>query len=119
MSLYASKGQIKEELHRRWTAQAVELALMGRWDEAVPINLKVLEASPDDVSARNRLGKAYYELGRHEEALDAYEENLRLEPSNNIARKRLAELYALLNREPSGMDVPDDEAGEKDAPQGS
>ena len=35
-----SRSQIREELRKRWTAQAVELALMGRWDEAVQANLR-------------------------------------------------------------------------------
>jgi len=112
MNLNAPKIQVREELRRRWTAQAVELAMKGSWDEAVAVNLQVLQVFPNDVPARNRLGKAYYELGRQEEALDAYEENLKLEPSNSIARKRLAELYVLLNREPEGEDASDAETAE-------
>lgn len=96
-----SKYQIKEELRKQWTAQAVNFALMGNWDEAAQANLRILESSPDDMHARNRLGKAYFELGRHEEALQAYEQSLKSQPSNNIARKRLAELYALLDRAPT------------------
>jgi len=95
-----SKSRIKEELRKRWTAQAVELALMGRWDEAVQANLRILEMFPDDTRAHNRLGKAYSELGRYEEAATAYEQSLQRQPSNTIARKKLAELYTLLNREP-------------------
>jgi len=95
-----SKFQIKEELRKQWTAQAVELALQGNWDGAVQANQHLIETYPDDVHARNRLGKALSELGRHEEALEVYEQCLKAQPSNNIARKRLAELYALLKREP-------------------
>jgi Flp pilus assembly protein TadD len=100
MDMDISKFQIKEELGKKWTAEAVELALMGRWDEAVQANLRILEIFPDDVRARNRLGKAYSELGRHDEAATAYEQSLQRQPSNSIARKNLAELYPLLNREP-------------------
>ena len=74
---------------------------MGRWDEAVQINLHILELFPDDIQARNRLGKAYSELGRYDEAVATYEQNLQRQPSNNIARKRLADLYAFLKREPA------------------
>jgi tetratricopeptide (TPR) repeat protein len=95
-----SRSQIREELRKRWTAQAVELALMGRWDEAAQANQEILDLFPDDIQARNRLGKAYYELGRHDEAAEAYEQNLKRQPSNTIARKKLTELYALLKREP-------------------
>ncbi len=101
MDLNVSKSQVKEELRKQWSAQAVELALMGRWDGAVQVNLRILELFSDDTQARNRLGKAYSELGRYDEAVLAYEQSLQHQPSNNIARKRLAELYALLKREPA------------------
>lgn len=117
MSFNATKPQIKEELHRRWAAQAVELALMGRWDEAEKANLRILEVFPDDTSAQNRLGRAYYELGRHDEAAAAYEQSLERQPSNSIARKKLTELYTLLKRDPSvalGETAPDSESTEED-----
>jgi tetratricopeptide (TPR) repeat protein len=100
MDLNVSRSQIRDELRKRWTTQAVELALMGHWDEAVQGNLQILELFPDDIQARNRLGKAYSELGRYEEAAEAYEQNLERQPSNAIARKKLTDLYALLKREP-------------------
>lgn len=96
-----SKYQIKEELRKQWAAKAVEMALAGRWDQAVQINQQILELFPDDTQASNRLGKAYYELGRYEDALAAYEQSLQKQPSNNIARKRLPKLYALLGRKPA------------------
>ncbi|KPL15334.1 MAG: hypothetical protein AMJ93_16700 [Anaerolineae bacterium SM23_84] len=74
MDSSVSKSQIKEELRKRWIGQAVELALMGRWDEAVQANQRILEIFPDDIQAHNRLGKAYSELGRYEEAATAYEQ---------------------------------------------
>ena len=116
MDSSVSKSQIKEELRKRWTGQAVELALMGRWDEAVQANLRILELFPDDIQARNRLGKAYSELGRYEEAATAYEQSLQRQLSNSIARKNLAKLYALLNREPGtalGETTPDSETTEE------
>jgi len=101
MDMNVSKYQLKDALRKQWTEQAVNLALAGNWDEAVQINLRILENYPDDIQARNRLGKAYYELGRHEEALAAYEESFKMQRYNNVARKKLAELYALLQREPA------------------
>jgi len=94
-----ARPQIKEELRKRWAAQAVELALMGHWDEAVQVNLRILELFPDDIRARNRLGKAYAELGRPEDAAAAYEESLKQQPSNPIARENLTQLFARLDRE--------------------
>ena len=96
-----TKYQIKEELRKQWQTEAVQMALSGRWDDAVQANQHVLEIFPDDIPSRNRMGKAYQELGRMEDALSAYEQSLLKQPSNNIARKRLAELYAILNREPA------------------
>jgi len=120
-----SKYQIKEELRKQWAAQAVEMAQMGRWDEAVQTNMHILDVFPDDTQARNRLGKAYYELGRHEDALAAYEQSLQKQPSNNIARKKLAELYAQLKRQPAiklgegmpAIEIADEETDEAEEPE--
>ncbi len=117
MDSNVTKFQVKEELHRQWESQAVDLALNGNWDEAVQLNLRILENYPSDIQARNRLGKAYLELGRHEEALQTYEDCIKAQPSNNIARKRLAELYAMLKREPAvalGETMPGIEIAEGD-----
>jgi len=101
MDMSISKSQIKEELHKQWATQSIDMALMGRWDQAVQANQQILKLFPKDVQALNRLGKAYQELGRHEEAAAAYEKCLEQQPSNGIARKRLTELYAMLQREPA------------------
>jgi tetratricopeptide (TPR) repeat protein len=117
-----TKYQIKEELRKQWAIEAVEMAMSGRWDEAVQANQHILEIFPEDTQSRNRLGKAFQELNRLEDALAAYEHSLQKQPSNNIARKRLAELYALLNREPTiqlgegmpAVEISDDEADDAD-----
>lgn len=117
MDSTVTKFQVKEELHRQWGSQAVDLALNGNWDEAVQLNLRILENYPSDIRARNRLGKAYFELGRLEEALQTYEECIKAQPSNNIARKRLAELYSMLKRQPAvalGETMPGIEIAEGD-----
>jgi predicted Zn-dependent protease len=104
MESKVSKKQIQQELRSRWKDRAVQAALRGEWDEAVQNNLEILEMFPDDVKARNRLGKAYFELGQHEQAATAYEDNLQRQPSNPIARRRLTELYALVER-PQATDL--------------
>jgi len=78
------------------------MALMGRWDEAIQVNLQVLKLFPDDIQARNRLANAYSELERYDEALEAYEHSLQAEPSNSIARRKVPDLYARLDRKPKG-----------------
>ena len=52
--------------------EAVKLAMQNRWQEAEEKNRDILHATPDDVEARNRLGKALSELGRYREAYDEY-----------------------------------------------
>ncbi len=87
--------QDKHKLKRSWVEQAVNLALRGRWEEAVAVNQSILSLFPDDADAYNRLGKAYTELGRFGEARDAYDHTLRVDAFNTIARKNLQRLSSL------------------------
>jgi hypothetical protein len=41
---------------------AIQMALQGRWAEAVQLNRAIVESFPTDVDACNRLGKALTEL---------------------------------------------------------
>jgi len=65
--------------------QAVAAALDADWPRAVELNTKILEALPDDVEARNRIGRAFIEQGRLEEAKASFAEVLKAEPYNSIA----------------------------------
>ena len=76
--------------------QATAAALESDWARAAELNQKVLETSPDDVEARNRLGRAYIELGRLEEAQAAFAEVLKSEPYNSIALRNQTRVAALL-----------------------
>lgn len=67
--------------------KAINLALAGKWEEAVKANLEILADTPDDVDALNRLGRAYTELGKFEEARRASEKVLKIDPFNSIALK--------------------------------
>ncbi len=90
---------------------AIQLALQGRWAEAVLLNRAIVEAFPGDVDSYNRLGKALTELGRYSEARDAYMKGLEIDPLNTIARKNLIRLSAL------GDAAPPREANQKLSPQ--
>ena len=72
--------------------EAVELAMGGRWEEAVALNREVIATSPSDLGAYNRLGKALLELGDPQAARGAFEHSLSLDPSNPIARKNIERL---------------------------
>ena len=72
------------------------LAIAARWDEAVDLNRRSLDAHGPDEEASNRLGKALTELGKLEDAKSAYEATLAINPMNVIAKKNAAKLNTLL-----------------------
>lgn len=80
---------------RQSTEQAIQLAIQGKWEEAVQLNRQLLGAFPNDVDTYNRLGKALTELGRYVEARAAYTRAIELDSANTIARKNLARLATL------------------------
>jgi hypothetical protein len=80
---------------RAMADQAVAAALESDWTRAGDLNAKILESAPDDVEARNRLGRAFIEQGKLEEAKAAFAEVLKAEPYNSIAirgSQRIAQL---------------------------
>jgi hypothetical protein len=82
-------------LRQRRGKQAIALAMEGRWREAVAANQGLIESFPDDVSAHNRLGRAYMELGEFPHAWEAYSRARELDPYNTIAQKNLNRLSRL------------------------
>jgi tetratricopeptide (TPR) repeat protein len=93
-------------LRRQRTEQAIKLAMQGRWDEAVTLNLSILELTGQrDADAFNRLGRALMALGRNREARDAYARALRLDPTNQIAKKNFALLEQKVQTEPEAPAV--------------
>lgn len=83
---------------RQLTDDAIKHALESRWEEAVAANRQLLESTPRDISALNRLGKALSEMGSYADAKQAYSDALAIDPTNSIARKNLERL-ALLSEE--------------------
>ena len=81
---------------RAFGDQAVQAALEADWARAVDLNAKIVEANPDDLEARNRLGRALLETGKLEEAKAAYSEVIKAEPNNPIALRNVARLATLL-----------------------
>jgi len=74
-------------------------AIEGRWENALTINQQIVERSPRDAAAYNRLGKAQLELGNVQDAIDAYTASLKADPANMIARRNLHRLEQLGGRE--------------------
>lgn len=82
-------------LRQQRSKQAIDLAMQGRWREAVEVNKEILESFPKDVEASNRLGRAYMELGEYSRAREAYGQTMELDPYNAIAKKNLQRLRYL------------------------
>jgi tetratricopeptide (TPR) repeat protein len=77
---------------------AVQLAIAGKWDEAVKLNKFIVENFGADEETQNRLGKALSELGKLKDAKAAYDAALKLNPMNSIAKKNAARINALLHQ---------------------
>jgi hypothetical protein len=93
-------------LKQQRSKKAIDLAMEGRWQEAVAINKEIIENSPDDVDTYNRLGRAYMELGNYEQARESYSRAVKLDPYNAIAKKNLQRLSYL--KEAVGVEVETD-----------
>ncbi len=61
-------------------------------EDAIAINLRILERTPDDVVALNRLGRAYETLRLFEAAAEAFRKVLAVDPQNAIAKRRLRDV---------------------------
>ena len=72
-----------------------QAAFEGNWEEAVTLNLQIIDRFQKDADAFNRLGRAYISLGNLDEAKEAYSKALRADPANLIARRNLQRLEIL------------------------
>ncbi len=69
--------------------KAIAAATSGNWQEAIETNLEILEKSPEDIDALNRLAKAYAELGKTSKAISIAKKALKINPFDRIASKNL------------------------------
>lgn len=94
------KTETTEHLKPRsqYAEDAVQLAIQGKWDEAVKLNRFIIDNFGPDEETHNRLGKALSELGKLKEAKASYEVALKLNPMNSIAKKNAARINALLHQ---------------------
>jgi tetratricopeptide (TPR) repeat protein len=72
--------------------QAIQATLSGDWENAIRINKMLLEQTPDNVEALNRMGLAYTVTGDMKGAKNSYEKVLEIDPLNSIALKNLKKL---------------------------
>jgi tetratricopeptide (TPR) repeat protein len=80
-------------------------ALDARWDEAIEVNRQLLERTPRDANAHNRLGRAYLQSRDFTTAYEEYSAALRIDPANMIARRNLQRLEHL-RRRPISDEIP-------------
>ncbi len=79
--------------------KAISLALHGEWNEAIEINLQILQITPEDTDSLNRLAKAYAETGQINEAKKTAQKVLSIDPLNTIAVKCFAKWQTMKNGE--------------------
>jgi tetratricopeptide (TPR) repeat protein len=94
------KTETPEHLKPRsqYADDAVQLAIAGKWEDAVKLNKFMIESFGADEESQNRLGKALSELGKLKEAKSSYEAALKINPMNSIAKKNAARINALLHQ---------------------
>ena len=91
-------------LKQQRSKEAIDLAMQGRWNEAITVNCEILESFPDDVDASNRLGRAYMEVGKFSKAREAYGRAVELDPYNAIANRNLRRLNDLQDADDAEVD---------------
>jgi len=94
------KTESSEHLKTRsqYGEDAVQLAISGKWDDAVKLNKFIIDSFGTDEETQNRLGKALSELGKLKDAKLAYEAALKINPMNSIAKKNAARINTLLHQ---------------------
>jgi len=95
----------KPKTRKQLIIDARHAAMVGDWAAAIEVNLLLIERTPKDAEAYNRMGRALVETERYASAFEAYTGALKCDPANMIARRNLQRLD-LLRRKHSG-DAPE------------
>jgi hypothetical protein len=82
-------------------------ALDGNWETAIQLNQEIIERSPRDAEAYNRLGRALLEFRRLTAAHEAYSNALKIDPANMIARRNLQRMELIYHRRGADDAAPD------------
>ena len=89
-----SKGRTRKQI----IEEARRAGIDGNWEVAIQLNQEMIDRSPRDANAYNRLGRALLEFRRVSAAYDAYSSALKIDPANMIARRNLQRLELLRHR---------------------
>ncbi len=74
----------------------IKAASTGEWQVAIENNQAILDQSPDNIPALNRLAKAYIESGQLKIAENTLLHILSLDPLNNIATNNLSRVKSMI-----------------------
>lgn len=75
--------------------QAIALALQGKWQQALDVNLQIIDQFGEGTDSLNRISRCYTELGEVEKARKHAEKVVSMDPHNAIAQKCLVRLEVL------------------------
>jgi hypothetical protein len=88
-------NQSAQATRKQLIEDARAAALAGNWAEAITVNQAIVERTPRDADAYNRMGRAYLEQHDYAAATDAYTQALKNDKANIIARRNLQRLELL------------------------
>jgi len=88
-------AETKPATRKQIVEDARQAALAGDWTRAIQLNQQLLERTPRDAEAYNRIGRAHLEQGEYSEAIEAYTQALKIDKANIIARRNLQRLELL------------------------
>jgi tetratricopeptide (TPR) repeat protein len=71
---------------------SIKDAKNGDWKQAIEHNNQILELSPENTNALNRLGIAYVQVGKISKAKKSFKQALDIDKNNKIAKKHLEKL---------------------------
>ncbi|MBN1162710.1 tetratricopeptide repeat protein [Patescibacteria group bacterium] len=69
--------------------RAIDAALKANWDEAIELNLRILDLDPKNINAKNRLARAYIQSNQVSKAREILQSVLKQDPINTVAKKNL------------------------------
>lgn len=84
----------------RLEEKAIQAALECDWQVAVKLNKEILDTSPEDIEALNRLGYAFFKLGKIKNARIHFRKVLKKDRYNPVASKNLKRLKSLKTVKP-------------------
>src|SRR3989339_1267222 len=105
VKLYILQSSMNNSDAHNLSQNAIKAAVSKNWQEAVDLNEAILETSPKDFSALNRLGIAYSMIGKKTKSIASFRQVLALDPKNQIARNNLNRLKVLKDSKMIGSQV--------------